>query len=67
MSKAGDIYRKIHGKITKRPTNFSWIIDGKLAGTGRPILQNLQEMGIPDDQTGMTTRTKFSFVIRWQD
>ena len=50
MSKAGDIYRKIHGKITKRPTNFSWIIDGKLAGTGRPMTRDefdwLVEQGI---------------------
>ncbi|MEM2160503.1 MAG: protein tyrosine phosphatase, partial [Candidatus Nitrosotenuis sp.] len=24
MSKPGNLWRKIHGKITKRPTNFSW-------------------------------------------
>ena len=39
-----------HGKITKRPTNFSWIIDGKLAGTGRPMTRDefdwLVEQGI---------------------
>ena len=50
VSKAGDIYRKIHGKITKKPTNFSWIIDGKLAGTGRPMTRDefdwLIEQGI---------------------
>ena len=50
VSKAGDIYRKIHGKITKKPTNFSWVIDGKLAGTGRPMTRDefdwLIEQGI---------------------
>jgi len=26
MSKPGNIWRKVHGKITKKPTNFSWLI-----------------------------------------
>lgn len=34
MSKPGNLWRKLHGKITKRPTNFSWLIDEKLAGSG---------------------------------
>ena len=36
MSKPGNLWRKIHGKITKRPTNFSWLIEKKLAGCGMP-------------------------------
>lgn len=36
MSKPGNIWRKVHGKITKKPTNFSWLIDNKLAGSGIP-------------------------------
>lgn len=36
MSKPGNIWRKIHGKVTKKPTNFSWIIEEKLAGSGMP-------------------------------
>lgn len=36
MSALGNLWRKIHGTITKRPTNFSWIIDGLLAGSGMP-------------------------------
>jgi atypical dual specificity phosphatase len=34
MSKPGNIWRKVHGKITKRPTNFSWLIENTLAGSG---------------------------------
>ena len=34
MSKPGNIWRKVHGKITKKPTNFSWLIEEKLAGSG---------------------------------
>jgi len=36
MSKPGNAWRKVHGKITKRPTNFSWLIEEKLAGSGMP-------------------------------
>lgn len=36
MSKPGNMWRRIHGKITKRPTNFSWLIEEKLAGSGMP-------------------------------
>ena len=36
MTKIGEFYRKFHGRIISRPTNFSWIIPGKLAGSGLP-------------------------------
>ena len=36
MSKPGNIWRKVHGKIAKKPTNFSWLIEEKLAGSGIP-------------------------------
>ncbi|MFQ5969466.1 MAG: dual specificity protein phosphatase family protein [Nitrososphaerales archaeon] len=36
MSAPGNLWRKIHGAISKKPTNFSWIIDGLLAGSGMP-------------------------------
>lgn len=36
MSKPGNLWRKVHGRITKKPTNFSWLINDKLAGSGMP-------------------------------
>ena len=36
MTKIGDVKRKLHGKIWKKPDNFSWIIEGKLAGSAIP-------------------------------
>jgi len=36
MSKSGNLWRKVHGKIVKKPTNFSWLIENKLAGSGIP-------------------------------
>ena len=36
MSKAGNLWRRVHGKITRKPTNFGWLINNKLAGSGMP-------------------------------
>ena len=36
MSKPGNLWRKLHGRVTKKPTNFSWLIEEKLAGSGMP-------------------------------
>ena len=40
MTKLGDAYRRFHGIISDRPTNFSWVIEGKLAGSGLPVTEN---------------------------
>ena len=37
LTKIGDAYRRFHGIVTDKPTNFSWVIDGMLAGCGLPI------------------------------
>jgi atypical dual specificity phosphatase len=37
MVKIGNIYRWMHGRILGKPTNFSWIIKRKLAGSGVPM------------------------------
>jgi atypical dual specificity phosphatase len=36
MSKAGNLWRRVHGKIVRKPTNFGWLINNKLAGSGMP-------------------------------
>jgi|tagenome__1003787_1003787.scaffolds.fasta_scaffold20768617_2 atypical dual specificity phosphatase len=37
MTKISDIYRWLYGLIRGRPTNFNWIIERKLAGSGVPM------------------------------
>ena len=39
MTKIGDAYRRFHGIISDRPTNFSWVLEGKLAGSGLPVTE----------------------------
>jgi len=34
LTKLGDVYRWIYGRLLKKPTNFSWIIKDKLAASG---------------------------------
>lgn len=36
MSTLGNLWRKIYGAIARKPTNFSWVIEGMLAGSGMP-------------------------------
>ena len=36
MTKIGDAKRKLHGMITGKPDNFSWLIAEKLAGSAIP-------------------------------
>jgi atypical dual specificity phosphatase len=40
LTKIGNAYRRFHGIISDRPTNFSWIKEGKLAGCGLPVTED---------------------------
>jgi atypical dual specificity phosphatase len=40
LTKIGDAYRRLHGMVTDRPTNFSWVLEGKLAGCGLPVTED---------------------------
>jgi atypical dual specificity phosphatase len=36
MGRTGKAYRRIRANFTDRPTNFGWVIEGTLAGSGFP-------------------------------
>lgn len=67
MSKPGNLWRKIHGKITKRPTNFSWLIEDKLAGCGMPTsleeINWIRSLGV----RSIITMTEDSLPNSWLD
>ena len=50
MTKIGDAKRKLHGMITGKPDNFSWLIEKKLAGSAIPTSKDeinwLHEEGV---------------------
>ena len=37
MTLIGDAYRWLYSKFSSRPTNFSWVINSQLAGSGLPL------------------------------
>jgi atypical dual specificity phosphatase len=51
MAKISDVYRWIYGHITGKPTNFNWIIKGRLAGGGVPT--SLRELSWLVKQQGI--------------
>jgi atypical dual specificity phosphatase len=40
MTLIGDVYRCLCSKFISRPTNFSWVINNQLAGSGLPLSYN---------------------------
>ena len=65
MSKAGNLWRKVHGRLTKRPTNFSWLLDNHLAGCGMPTsikeLKWIQNQGVKS----IVTMTEIALPQSW--
>jgi len=65
MSKPGNIWRKVHGKITKKPTNFSWLIEEKLAGSGMPTSFEEFEWITGQGVKSIVTMTENSLPENW--
>jgi atypical dual specificity phosphatase len=65
MSKPGNIWRKVHGKITKRPTNFSWLIEEKLAGSGMPTSYDELEWILNQGVRSIVTMTENALPQNW--
>lgn len=67
MSKPGNLWRKIHGRIAKRPTNFSWLVNEELAGSGMPTSPEeivwIQKQGIKS----VVTMTEDGLPSSWID
>ncbi len=65
MSKPGNIWRKVHGKITKKPTNFSWLIDEKLAGSGLPTTFDEVDWVVKKGVKSIITMTENALPETW--
>ena len=37
MSKPGNAWRRVRGAVTGKPSNFSWVVEDGLAGSGKPF------------------------------
>jgi len=65
MGKPGNMWRKVHGKITKRPTNFSWLIEEKLAGSGMPTSFDELDWILNQGVKSIVTMTENSLPQQW--
>lgn len=65
MSGAGNLWRSVHGRVTKRPTNFSWIVEGKLAGSGMPTTRDEFEWIVGRGVRAVVTMTENRLPERW--
>ena len=65
MSKPGNIWRKVHGKITKKPTNFSWLIEEKLAGSGIPTSLDEFDWLLDQGVKSIVTMTENALPSEW--
>ena len=65
MSRPGNIWRRVHGKITKKPTNFSWVIDEKLAGSGIPTSFDEFDWVLKQGVKAIVTMTEDSLPGKW--
>jgi len=65
VSKPGNLWRKVHGKIAKKPTNFSWLINDKLAGSGMPTSVSEIDWILKQGVKSIVTMTENSLPESW--
>ena len=65
MTLIGNIFRWIHGKVSNKPTNFSWVIDNKLAGSGTPMTSAQYNWLIKNKIKSIVTVREFPLPEKW--
>jgi len=65
MTIYGDIWRKVHGTVTGKPDNFSWLIENKLAGSGIPTTIDEVQWVIKQGERSIVTIREESLDESW--
>ncbi|HKZ61497.1 MAG TPA: dual specificity protein phosphatase 23 [Nitrososphaera sp.] len=65
MTRIGDAYRRFHGIVTDKPTNFSWVIEGKLAGCGLPVTEDEFEWVVDQGIKSIVTVREVALPSDW--
>lgn len=65
MSILGNLWRKIYGAIARKPTNFSWVIEGMLAGSGMPTSREEMDWVRENDIKAVLTLTEEPLPEQW--
>ncbi len=65
MTLIGNLFRWVHGKFSNRPTNFSWVIDNKIAGSGTPMTSKQYRWLIKNNIKSIVTVREFPLPEKW--
>ena len=65
MTLIGNLFRWIHGKVSNKPTNFSWVIHNKLAGSGTPMTSEQYRWLIKNNIKSIVTVREFPLPQQW--
>jgi atypical dual specificity phosphatase len=65
LTKIGDAYRRLHGMVTEKPTNFSWVIEDRLAGCGLPVSQDEFEWVVGQGIKSVVTVREIALPSDW--
>ncbi|MCY4251876.1 MAG: dual specificity protein phosphatase family protein [Thaumarchaeota archaeon] len=65
MSRPGNAWRRVRGRITGRPANFSWVIEGGLAGSAAPTSRAELEWARGEGVASVVTMTEDALPPAW--
>ncbi|MDW0268290.1 MAG: dual specificity protein phosphatase 23, partial [Nitrososphaeraceae archaeon] len=65
MTLIGDVYRWIYSKFSSRPTNFSWVINNGLAGSGLPLSFDQFQWLVKNGIRTIVTVREIPLPFRW--
>ena len=65
MTKIGNAYRWIYGHMINRPTNFSWVIEDNLAGSGMPMTYSQFLWVVTHGVKAIVTIREVPLPIQW--
>lgn len=67
LTKIGNAYRRFHGMISERPTNFSWVTEDILAGSGLPVTPNEFKWVVDKGIKSIVTVREVPLPSQWFD
>ncbi|MGI0005152.1 MAG: dual specificity protein phosphatase family protein [Nitrososphaera sp.] len=67
MTKIGDMYRRVHSMVSERPTNFGWVIEDKLAGSGLPVAKEEFDWLLEHGVKSIVTVRESALPPAWTD
>jgi atypical dual specificity phosphatase len=67
LTKIGNAYRRFHGMVSNRPTNFSWVTEGKLAGSGLPVTPDEFQWLVDKGIKSIVTVREVPLPSKWFD